>query len=81
MYVLKKLIKLRQVRMMIRECNHLTRQKYTYQIRKDLVSEKDKPYNKTIQKVSNFDDVVKENIKQRNLNWPESKFLMIHTEY
>ena len=81
MYVLKKLIKLRQVRMMIRECNHLTRQKYTYRIRKDLVSEKDKPYNKTIQKVSNFDDVVKENIKQRNLNWPESKFLMIHTEY
>ena len=48
---------------------------------KNLVSEKDKPYNKTIQKVSNFDDVIKENMKQDNLNWPESKFLMIHTEY
>ena len=42
---------------------------------------KDKPYNKTIQKVSNFDDVIKENIKEHNPNWPESKFLMIHTEY
>ena len=67
--------------MMIRECNHLTRQKHTYRMSKNLVSEKDKPYNKTIQKVSNFDDVIKENMKQHNLNWPESKFLMIHTEY
>ena len=28
-------------------------------------------YNKTIQKIINFDDVTKENIKEHNLNWPQ----------
>ena len=28
-------------------------------------------YDKTIQKVFNFDDVIKENIKEHNPNWPE----------
>ena len=27
-------------------------------------------YNKTIQKMINFDDVTKENIKENNPNWP-----------
>ena len=27
-------------------------------------------YNKTIQKIINFDDVTKENIKENNPNWP-----------
>ena len=28
-------------------------------------------YNKTIQKIINFDDVTKENIKEHNPNWPQ----------
>ena len=28
-------------------------------------------YDKTIQKVFNFDDVIKENIKEHNPNWQE----------
>ena len=28
-------------------------------------------YYKTIQKMINFDDVTKENIKQHNPNWPQ----------
>ena len=28
-------------------------------------------YNKTVQKMINFDDVVKENIKEHNPNWPQ----------
>ena len=28
-------------------------------------------YNKTIQKMINFDDVTKENIKEHNPNWPQ----------
>ena len=28
-------------------------------------------YNKTIQKMINFDDVMKEETKEHNLNWPE----------
>ena len=28
-------------------------------------------YKKTIQKIINFDDVVKENVKVDNPNWPE----------
>ena len=28
-------------------------------------------YNKTIQKIINFDDVTKENIKGHKLNWPQ----------
>ena len=28
-------------------------------------------YNKTVQKMINFDDVTKENIKEHNPNWPQ----------
>ena len=30
-----------------------------------------KQYNKTVQKMIIFDDVVKENIKEHNPNWPQ----------
>ena len=32
-------------------------------------------YNKTIQKIINFHDVTKENIKEHNLNWPQISFI------
>ena len=34
-------------------------------------------YSKTVQKMINLDDVVKENIKGQNQNWLQ--FLVIHT--
>ena len=36
-------------------------------------------YSKTVQKMINLDDVVKENIKGQNQNWLQ--FLVIHTEH
>ena len=36
-------------------------------------------YSKTVQKMINLDDVVKENIKGQNKNWLQ--FLVIHTEH
>ena len=44
---------------------------YAYRASKDLVSDKEEiklTYNKTVQKMTNFDDVVKENIKEHNPN-------------
>ena len=42
----------------------------------DLVSDKEedymKQYNETVQKMTNFDDVAKENIKKHNQDWPNS---------
>ena len=50
---------------------------YAYETRKDLVSDKEKTkYNKTIQKMIDFDDVVREIIK--NII---HKFVIIHIEY
>ena len=48
---------------------------YVYGTSKDLVSEKEANETKMI----NFDDVVKENIKENNLIG--HKYLIIHTEY
>ena len=43
---------------------------YAYGTSKDLISEKEEiKYNNIIKRY--FDDVVKENIKKRNPNWPE----------
>ena len=47
---------------------------YAYGTSKVLVSRKEEikcKYNKTIQKMINFDDITKENIKEHNPNWPE----------
>ena len=56
---------------------------YVYETIKDLVSEKEEikcNYNKTMQKKKvNFDDVIKENIK--NIMQISHKFLIIYTEY
>ena len=56
---------------------------YVYETIKDLVSEKEEikcNYNKTMQKKKvNFDDVIKENIK--NIMQISLKFLIIYTEY
>ena len=50
---------------------------YAYETRKDLVSDKEKTKcNKTIQKMIDFDDVVREIIK--NII---HKFVIIHIEY
>ena len=50
---------------------------YAYETRKDLVSDKEKTKcNKTIQKMIDFDDVVRELIK--NII---HKFVIIHIEY
>ena len=50
----------------------------------DLVSDKEedymKQYNETVQKMINFDDVAKENIKKNTIKIGH-KFLIIHTEY
>ena len=60
---------------------------YAYETIKDLVSEKEEikcNYNKVMQKKKkkkkiNFDDVIKENIK--NIMQISHKFLIIYTEY
>ena len=60
---------------------------YAYETIKDLVSEKEEikcNYNKAVQKKKkkkkiNFDDVIKENIK--NIMQISHKFLIIYTEY
>ena len=60
---------------------------YAYETIKDLVSEKEEikcNYNKAMQKKKkkkkiNFDDVIKENIK--NIMQISHKFLIIYTEY
>ena len=57
---------------------------YAYETIKDLVSEKEEikcNYNKTMKKKKkvNFDDVIKENIK--NIMQISHKFLIIYTEY
>ena len=45
---------------------------YAYRTRKDLVCEKEGIiYNKTIQKMINFDDVIKEETKEHHPNWPQ----------
>ena len=43
---------------------------YVYVTGKDLVSGKEE-IKKLIQKMINFDDVTKENIKKHNTNWPQ----------
>ena len=57
---------------------------YAYETIKDLASEKEEikcNYNKAMQKKKkiNFDDVIKENIK--NIMQISHKFLIIYTEY
>ena len=57
---------------------------YVYETIKDLSNEKEEikcNYNKTMQKKKkvNFDDVIKENIK--NIMQISHKFLIIYTEY
>ena len=49
---------------------------YVYGTSKDLICKKEKiecnnVYSTTIQKMINFDDVVKEGTKKRNPNWPQ----------
>ena len=59
--------------MMIQEINSI--ETYAYGTSKDLVSEKEdiKCSNiiKAIQKMTNFDNIIKGNIKDYNSNWPE----------
>ena len=46
---------------------------YTYGTSKDLVSDKEEiKCNNIIQKTLNFDDVIKEETKEHNLNWAET---------
>ena len=48
---------------------------YVYGTSKYLVSEKEvMKCNKSIQKMISFDDVIKENIKKHNKNWPQVSY-------
>ena len=63
--------------MMIQEIDSI--ETYAYGTSEDLVSEKEdikcsniiKNDTKAIQKMTNFDNIIKENIKDNNSNWPE----------
>ena len=60
--------------MITKECNQLIGQKHVYGKNKDLLSEKENiKCNNIIKitKMSNFDDVTKENIIEHNPNWPQ----------
>ena len=63
--------------MMIQEIDSI--ETYAYGTSEDIVSEKEdikcsniiKNDTKAIQKMTNFDNIIKENIKDNNSNWPE----------
>ena len=69
--------------MITKECNQLIGQKHVYGKNKDLLSEKENiKCNNIIKitKMSNFDDVTKENIIEHNPNWPQIPCKILTTE-
>ena len=75
MFLLKKLIRLLEVQMMIKEYNQSIQQKHFEQERIKICYVTKKKLNVTIKqlkkKMINFDDITKENMKKYNLNWQQ----------
>ena len=75
MFLLKKLIRLLEVQMMIKEYNQSIQYKHFEQERIKIYYVTKKKLNVTIKqlkkKMINFDDITKENMKKYNLNWQQ----------